>query len=585
LAIVQVEPDTVLPGTWIRVFGEGFVAPSEGDLTVNLLAGDRTHAVDWEWVDANELNFRIEPDLFTSLGGVGAFHGEVLVEVVYPGGTRRQEGRAVSWTLEQTLQPRLTGFSPAEGSATVFLGDLTRVSGSGFLLKGEGTTRLRISGTFTPQEGLAEEWNRSFVLPAQRRELLEGALPADALGLQPGRFRGDVVPVNEHENGAHLEGTGLSDVYIELAPTVITRYEPTSASRGQWIDFVGRGFAGGSATTTVRIEGTFTDSEGQVMPLVGSDALVITPEVQSGETMRYVLRVTPDGYGGLRGLGAVAGVLRGTATPVVYHQSGSQVGVPYRGEIMLNILPQKQVVYLKYLPGFTDALREFGLRNVEDLVRARILDVVRRDYQGINVEFRIDRPTDFLEYSVIEIGGEDPNRMGLLGLDNSMMGKDSGNIYFDDIIGGVSAENRESGHFAYGGVFVTSYLGFSPSHDRPLPIASEVFDEVFGPFVPRWGGDPVESDEYPFGGRAGLIERGLTSLGNMIGNTISHELGHTLGLADGPAGMLHNLVPEDNQIMDSGIHRDFEERAELNGRGPARWTDKNRRYLERILPY
>ncbi len=36
--------------------------------------------------------------------------------------------------------------------------------------------------------------------------------------------------------------------------------------------------------------------------------------------------------------------------------------------------------------------------------------------------------------------------------------------------------------------------------------------------------------------------------------------------------------------MDPGSERPFEERAELNGKGPARFNDQNREYLLEILP-
>ena len=223
------------------------------------------------------------------------------------------------------------------------------------------------------------------------------------------------------------------------------------------------------------------------------------------------------------------------------------------------------------------------MRNVEHLIRQRILDVARRDYTGINVEFRETRPTDFVEYAVIEIGGKDPNDRDLIGLDNTM-GKDIGNVVFDDVVGGWNADSAEAGTAAFGGVFISSYLGFSPSLDEPMPLATELFDEIFGPFMPSLGGQKVEDGELPNGDRADQIGLAILSLANMIGNTLTHEMGHTMGLAAGPAELFHNIEPQENQIMDAGIYRDFEERCELNGKGPAIWTVENRAYLERILP-
>jgi hypothetical protein len=252
-------------------------------------------------------------------------------------------------------------------------------------------------------------------------------------------------------------------------------------------------------------------------------------------------------------------------------------------EAVFTVAPQKQVVYISYLPGFTDALRLFGLRNMEAAVRSRILEVATRDYQGISVEFRSTRPTDFVEYSVIEVGGEDPNHQGLLGLD-ATMGKDTGNLYFDDVIGGNNADSRESGHYAFGGVFVDSFLAFSPRADNPMPIASQRFDDLFGPFMPSQGGTPVEAEEYPGGARANAIEQAVRALGSMLGNTVSHEVGHTLGLAAGPADLFHNPVPAPNQMMDGGSDRPFEERAEIDGLGPATWSPDDLLYLQQILP-
>lgn len=581
LVVESVEPATVLPGTWVRVSGTGFLDPAEGDLVVILERGDDRFLLAPRWHDRTWIDFQIDPGLFAALGGPGSFEGTLQVEAGYAGGSSQTSGLPVHWVLERELTPRLDSLSCAGGAT--YLGSDTRAEGFGFLLEGEGVTELRLSGSFTPASGPQRTWDARAVIAPASRTLLAGNLPAEALGIMPGRFQGEVVPVNLHDGGPERVGQGLSDVVIDLAPTAVNRIDPQAASRGQWIEIKGRGFVAGEATTLVRIEGSFTHPDGKVEDLTGDNALVLVPQVLAGDTMRYVLRPVPDGHGGLEGLGAQAGVLRGTVTPVVYFGSDVQQGIPLQGELVFRVLPQKQVVYIKYLPGFTDALRAFGLRNVEGRIRARILEVVERDYQGINVEFVIERPSDFVDYGVIEVGGRDPNGMGLLGLDNTM-GKDTGNLYLDDVVGGVNAETRESGHFAFGGVFVASYLGFSPKDDNPLPIASPLFDQVFESFMPDRGGRAVEAGEYPGGERAGAIQTAFTALGNMIGNTVSHEIGHTLGLADGPETMFHNLVPADDQIMDGGIQRDFEERAELNGRGPARWTDKNREYLLRILP-
>ena len=62
--------------------------------------------------------------------------------------------------------------------------------------------------------------------------------------------------------------------------------------------------------------------------------------------------------------------------------------------------------------------RDRDLAGVEHGRGQRAIDVVRRDYAGINLEIRTERPDDFILYSEVEIGGADPNGLGLLGYDN-----------------------------------------------------------------------------------------------------------------------------------------------------------------------
>jgi len=587
LQVVSVEPSLVLPGTWIHVRGKGFVDENQGTLMVFLERGGSRRMVVPDRVDDEYIKFQISASLFSALGGPGSFVGTVRVQVDYTSGHSQSHTMDVIWTLEETLNPRLDRFTATEG--IVYLGSDVRGEGTGFLLEGEGETQLRLSGSFTPEGESPVPWSGSFAVPAATRVLLDGPFPVEALGIMPGTFTGDLAVVNVHADEHEVAGNSLMGVTIEMGRTFLLRVEPSEASRGQWIQFTGRGFVAGEARTAVRIEGTFTERGGAVNDLTGANALEIFPDVISGDVMQYVLRVTSDGQGNIEGLGAVAGTLEASATPVVYHGADSQVGFPLQ-DMTFIVGPQKQVVYMKYLPGFTDALREFGLRNVESLIRERILEICNRDYRtsepdGINIEWRTTRPDDFLEYSVIEVGGEDPNNVGLIGLDNTMSqgGKDIGNLYFDDVVGGMNADAREEGHYAFGGVFVSSYLAFSPKAPEPMGIASPVFDEIFGPFMPSQGGTQVEAGEYPGGSRSDKIARAILALGNMIGNTITHEIGHTLGLAAGPKDLFHNLVPADNQIMDAGFHREFEERAEQNGRGPARFTDENWDYLKQIL--
>jgi hypothetical protein len=187
-----------------------------------------------------------------------------------------------------------------------------------------------------------------------------------------------------------------------------------------------------------------------------------------------------------------------------------------------------------------------------------------------------------VEYEVVEIGGTDPNRQNLFGLDNTT-GKDLGNVRLNDVIGGYNAETDEQGYLAYGGVFLESYLALSPNAAEPLPIASPLFDVTFDLFRDDRGGYPVQAGEYPFTGRKAQIDEAVRVLGNLVGTTVTHEIGHTLGMATAQ-GYFHNPIPGPNQLMDSGDERPFEERAELAGQGPAEFEPEHVVYLNQILP-
>lgn len=274
-------------------------------------------------------------------------------------------------------------------------------------------------------------------------------------------------------------------------------------------------------------------------------------------------------------------------TPILVDSVSTVVGQAWRGQFVIQ--PTRQVVYVKFLPGFSEALGDFGLANVEREIRARIFAVLERDYDGINIEFVDARPAGFAEYAIIEVGGVDPNGADLLGLDNTA-GKDTGNLRLDDVIGGENADSGELGYFVYGGVFVHSFRLFSPSLSGENELASPLFDQVFAPFMGELGGERVAATEWPDGPRRDLVAEAVRVMANLIGNTISHEIGHSLGLAffvedlEGPTEMFHNDGDLPNAIMDTGVDRPFSERAELGGEGPQRFTEENRAYLLLILP-
>jgi hypothetical protein len=244
------------------------------------------------------------------------------------------------------------------------------------------------------------------------------------------------------------------------------------------------------------------------------------------------------------------------------------------------------VVYIKFLPSFDESFHAFGLHATKDAIKDRIVARCNRDYSAFNVDFVLERPIDFAEYSVIELSGQDPNGANLLGLDNTT-GKDTNNLRFNDIVGGKNAETEEQGYYAYGGVFLESFLMFSPTISKgKTSLASPRFDQIFALFVPELGGSPAEPGELDGGTRAPQLKEAVRVLGNLVGGTVAHEIGHSLGLSMVPSheAEYHNLGDNPAWLMDAGNYRPFVERAEVDGEGPEVFSPYNFDYLSDILP-
>jgi hypothetical protein len=121
-----------------------------------------------------------------------------------------------------------------------------------------------------------------------------------------------------------------------------------------------------------------------------------------------------------------------------------------------------------------------------------------------------------------------------------------------------------------------------------------MFDEIFDPFRPDRGGEPVvegdpaaapltSADGCPGEGRAEQIDCAAWVLGSLIGTTISHELGHSLGLANPGGSEVHLLTDKPGRLMEAGGTRSFRERAELDGQAPGMFCDEEYVYLRAIL--
>ncbi|MCA9583324.1 MAG: hypothetical protein KC416_16100, partial [Myxococcales bacterium] len=248
------------------------------------------------------------------------------------------------------------------------------------------------------------------------------------------------------------------------------------------------------------------------------------------------------------------------------------------------------VVYLKFLPGFYTSLSKFGLTATAGTLESRIADRIEGIFKRWPVDVRLDPPDDFTKngYATIEVGGPDPNGVGLFGYDNSP-GKDVGNLRLFDAIGGANAETQADGYPGFGGVFVESLFLFS-SHPESSgsvmagPSPDPLFDEIFDPVraVPATLSEVQGQGDAT---RVTQVERALSALASIVGETAAHELGHSLGLAapNGSPNQFHNAKDEPGCLMDSGGDRPLGERAEQPGFSTTRLCADAPDYLDRVF--
>jgi hypothetical protein len=378
-----------------------------------------------------------------------------------------------------------------------------------------------------------------------------------------------------------------------MVTSQIFSVDPPAASLGQYVFVRGGGFVGGEsgAITELELSGTFTRTGGGSAPV----SMTLIPEFVEGRLVRYIVN-TDDALGQALDLRRDTGSFTGTITPVVSFGGDTVSGVATSATFAL--APVKQVVYLQYQPSYVEGLRDFGMRAVDKKVRARILEVCKRTYAGVNIEFREEPPTDFALFAQVELLGVDPNGTGLFGYDNTP-GKDTNNERLYDRLGGVNARTQQDGFAGYGGVFLRSLMGFSlhpGSFATSVPGADAEFDRIFDPFRSDIG-EPITSSDLaggldtladgagcPATDRKARIQCAIFVLGNLIGGTLSHEIGHSLGLANPFMDGFHNAGDAPARLMDAGGDRPFLERAELKGTAPGVFCDDEYLYLRQILP-
>jgi hypothetical protein len=597
LDLTQVAPDTIIPGTKIVVTGASFVEEQWGQATLHL-TGD---GVDVKWtatfVDFDTMHVAVDSAAIEDVG-IGDFEGTATIEVIATsdGETYATDALEVSLKFRDTLTPE-----PAtlDTTGVIFVNDQIHVEGDGFLLGGdEGVTVAKLDGCFTADSGGAckpineLELTMSPEEPLSRKRATFAFSPRVA-GIRPGTFTGRVTVINQQVQQTPIEATAI-DVSYDLVTSQIFTVDPPAASLGQYVFVSGGGFVGGDAgaLTELELAGNFTKTGGPSVPV----AMTLIPEFVEGRMVRYVVN-TDDELGQALDLRFDTGRFAGTITPIVSFGPDRVRGVSTNATF--DLAPVKQVVYLQFQPSYVEGLRDFGLRAVDKKIRERIIEVCKRTYAGVNVEFRTEVPTDFALYENVELLGVDPNGTGLFGYDNTP-GKDNGNVRLYDRLGGVNALTQQDGFPGFGGVFIRSLMGFSKhpgAFADSVPGADDLFDRTFDPFRPDVGGTQVTSADLaggvrlitdgggcPAGDRKSQIECAIFVLGNLIGGTLSHEIGHSLGLANPFMEGFHNAGDAPARLMDAGGDRPFDERSELNGAAPGEFCDDEYAYLRQILP-
>ena len=600
MAVSSLGPTPVLPGTRLIIDGAGFVPNEVAQMTVTFEGSVDGRGVAFsvypDWVSSTRISMLIAGDVQDALMGQNpdvltasaAFDGVLTVRRAATGAEPERIVRAtgVRIPLAAVLGPTLDAVSPL----TLRVGDTIVIEGSGFVHPSEGVSLVSFEGQFEAEAPAATIAISGLMIPgntadAMRRDRLELPLTPDLFGVRSGTFTGEVRVRNELFTGLAATSSPLTTNALRVEVPEVSAISPLAASRGQRVDVYGLGLLPTDgvleAGSLFVLEGEFTPARGPVESWVGDNVRALFPDFHEGNTLAgVVLRATKEQDGSLGGFGFIPGRFDGVMTPIVFFGAESIVG---KGRsLVFDVLPPRQMIYLKFLPAFEDALVRFGLAVERAAIEERIIEVLVRDYAGINIGFSKSPPEGYVEYGIVEIGGEDPNGSGLFGLDNTA-GKDVGNERFDDVIGGFNADTRAQGYAAYGGIFASELLNLSPTLSDS-PLSSPRFDDVFAEFVPELGGIAAEAGEMASDeGRSTALKAATTILGNLVGNTVAHEIGHSLGLS-AEAGEFHNLGDSGPYLMDAGIYRPFEERAEIDGYTPATFSPVNREYLEMILP-
>ena len=497
------------------------------------------------------------------------------------------------WTASMTIATELPIALEAAPSGDVHRNDVAILRGAGFLAGTEGTVTAHVVGMFAPDRGPAVAVDARLPVAITSVDVRDRGvlvLGTELSGSFPGQLTGTIALESELVSGAR-SSTAPIDVSLRFLPPELYGFDPAVIPLGRIVAIRGAGFLGGSdhptETTLVRLLGDFTpEGGGAVVPI----DVELVPRFVSGAELRMTVETEVRGEQVISRLfGAARGRFEGLAQPIAIAGRDEVEGEPV--EFAIDLVGQRQVIHVMFLPAYYDTLARFGLAAAEREVEDRIIARIESIYAGYAIELRLTPPDDFdpSAYAVVEIGGPDPNGNGLFGYDNSP-GKDVGNLRLFDHIGGANAETQADGYPGFGGVFVQSMLWWSEDpglpEERPpsAPDPEPLFDEIFDPVRSR----PATRAEARGEGepaRVAQVQRAIDALASIVGETTSHELGHSLGLAQpyGERTAFHNELDEEGCLMDSGADRPLGERASQPGFAQTHFCYDEPAYLMSIL--
>ncbi|MDX9722285.1 MAG: hypothetical protein RBU37_16195 [Myxococcota bacterium] len=503
-------------------------------------------------------------------------------------GDRHSDPYPASLTLAQELAISLT-----EGIQGIYhRNESVILDGDGFLDTSEGTVIAEFVGNFTDEDGTARAVLAKLpVLLAEQNQRQRGrvSLTTELGGIKPGRFVGSLTLNSESQGGASSK-SAERDVDLEFIGPELYSFSPERPYLGQLVTVNGAGLLGDAEreeATIIVFEGELELPDETRVDFGPKEAVVVyqgegkvlfglDAEVAEGELI--------SSFFGVR-----RGHFRGTIAPVVLQGTQDVRGDAIPAEFVFGGM--KQMVQVSFLPSFYESLRYYGLAAASEQLTERAIARMQDLWSEYNIVFQTEEVSDFLPGAVskLEIGGPDPNGLGMFGYDNTP-GKDIGNLRLFDSIGGANAQTQADNYPGYGGVFIDSFMLWS-SHPADVKIGSggqdpdPLFDEIFDP-VRAQAVTLEEARGNATGERAAQVERAIRAFSSIIGETAAHEVGHSLGLSQphGPPNAYHLEVPGDGCLMDSGGFRPLTERAAEPGAPKPTFCADEPEYLGRILP-